>query len=639
MGTISLYKLKSRDANGWGSDWGTISGYAWACNYYGCYSVIATQMYLQSSTAMYGCSISASFANVQGGTHSARINCYLYSNPPSDPTASAPSSPPSGYIKKVSQVASLNQNSATRVTFTFEDLNFTNINPSTGGAYVFFWFEVESNGTYIDGMYFTAYSGGPSGISAPSVSATFELPTMELTVSPKSLTTNNYINVSLSNGTGSEQLQILYGNTVLYTHTIPTTGLQILCNKSWFTTAGVSSSTEMSLTVKVTGGRPDPITTYITLKAGSDMYPTLGNPTAEIVQGESAASAFPNTYIAGISSCKVSASVSRPTNATIVSVVLSYPGGESVNMRLNSSTNKYEGTTAVPLTADTTFTVTVTDSRGLKTAKTVSVTGVVAYTRPSLNFNTANTYRCNSSGTKESGGAYYKFGISATFSTALSGNKLTVKYKLETEASYTTLASNVTTSPYTNTTGALGGSLSVNSSYTIVVVIEDLISGEITKTITLEGALRNIVVKRSEDGTYVGIGKTPETASGESMIEMPAGSGMLIGGLDPFAFLASANGANATGALFNQNFLSIGSGRYSEEHQSVFFYKPAADTAWSNIPAAMSGVAWQGFRLVLYYNANLYMVIIIELRPTVGRLWFNRYYSNAWSGWKSLTPA
>lgn len=644
MGTISLYRLNSRDVNGW-SGWSTVTGYSWACNYYSCYPVLAATMYLNNSPAMYSCSVSASFANVQGGSHSARINCYLYTNPPSDPTEYAPSSPPSGYLQKVSTTVYLNSSSATRATFNFENLNFSAINQSTGGAYVFFWFEVESNGTYIDGAYWQAYSGGPSGISAPSVSAVFDLPTLSMSVTPSELTTGNAVTVDIANGstvTGKTlQIKHVSTNTVLYSHSIDSS-LSITCPKSWFDTVGITTQQQMSLRVTVTysqGGQSKTLTGDFTLKAGTDMNPVVGTPTASIVQGASAATAFPNTYIAGISKVKVEAAVTFPTNSGAQSVVLSYPGGTNVNMTYNSSTGKYEGTTAAPITQNTPFLVTATDQRGLTGTKTVSVTGVVAYVKPSIAVAASQTYRCNSSGVQESGGRYYRVKATYTVYSATGFNNPVKQFNVKVEGQSAT--TNLTSGQQS---AAIDGNFNENYSYTIVITVEDQISGPITKEVTFEGKLRNMVWKRSDDGTYVGIGKTPETSSGGSTLELPHDGNVYIGGIDLGSLFLPCT-YDLTGTPFDKDFLKVDSSDpVAVEHAGAFFYRPKADLSlWSNGPATNDDYNWRGYRFVLWYNTQFQLVIVIELFPYPGRIWSNFHNgTSGWVGWRytsAVTPS
>lgn len=259
----------------------------------------------------------------------------------------------------------------------------------------------------------------------------------------------------------------------------------------------------------------------------ADMSTTVGTPTASVVD---LTGNFPSTYIAGYSKVKVAAAVSTGSGATISTVKLSYPGGTTVNMTYNSSTQKYEATTAAPITGNTTFTVTATNSSGYSASKTVSITGVVPYTTPSVTINESGTYRCNSGGTKESGGTHFRAQATANWYSSLSGNallKFTVKIK--PSGAETNLTSGVQSS-------AISGMSNANQSYTIVFTIQDKVSSAVTREYVLEGALRDFVLTRGTDnnGAHLGLGMTPEVTTGKSSIELPQGGRIRINSHDLF---------------------------------------------------------------------------------------------------------
>lgn len=54
-------------------------------------------------------------------------------------------------------------------------------------------------------------------------------------------------------------------------------------------------------------------------------------------------------------------------------------------------------------------------------------------------------------------------------------------------------------------------------------------SEAVTREYVLDGMLRNLVLRRSTDGTYVGVGTTPAHSSGASTIELPIGGAYYIG--------------------------------------------------------------------------------------------------------------
>lgn len=257
----------------------------------------------------------------------------------------------------------------------------------------------------------------------------------------------------------------------------------------------------------------------------ADISVTVGTPTTSVVD---LTGNFPSTYIAGHSKVKVAAAVTTGTGSTISSVKLSYPGGTTVNMSYNSSTGKYEAVTAAPITRNTVFTVTATNSLGFTGTNTVSVTGVVPYTSPSVAINETGTYRCDSSGVKTSGGTHFRVQATANYFSSLSGNTL-VKFsvKIKGNSTETNLTSGVQSA-------AISGMSNTNQGYTIVFTIQDKVSDAVTREYTLEGALRDFVLTRGTDnnGAHIGVGMTPEVVTGRSSIELPSGGRLLVNGED-----------------------------------------------------------------------------------------------------------
>ena len=257
----------------------------------------------------------------------------------------------------------------------------------------------------------------------------------------------------------------------------------------------------------------------LTLTGTPSQPPTIGTPTASVVD---LTGNFPNNYIAGYTKVKVRATVTPYNTATISSVKLSYAGGTTVNMTLNNGA--YEATTAQPITGNTTFTVTATDSNGQTASKTVSVTGVVPYTAPSITIDPDYTYRCDSGGTKTDGGTYYKVKATANYYSSLSGNSITT-FNVKIGSGTATALTSGTQS------GAISGMTDPTKRYTITLTVQDKVSAAVTRTYVLEGMTRNVVIRRSSGGTYVGVGTTPARSSGVSDIELPIGGEIFIGAL------------------------------------------------------------------------------------------------------------
>ena len=603
----------------WGS-WAAISGSDAILSSNGSHCVYSATMNLSGSGGISALNLNTTIAMtaLAGVTSkSFTLTCYLYA---SDPTSGGSTSVPSGYLYSSTITRTITTNGL-NVSFPFSNMNITS------GTVLYFW--ITSNYSIQDGSYIEVYHG-----NTPSISGVSYIPlNITLGVSPNSVTTSSSgstVNLTIGNGSG----YTLYADFYYGSNSTPFDSVRVYngtnavpCPKDWFDDIGVTTLRAVTITVKIRGGPSTPQGSF-TLNAGDDMKPDVGTPTAAIVQGESARTYFPNTYISGISKAKISVTAAAVTNAAIASVVLSYPGGRNVTMTYSSSTEKYEGTTGA-LTGNTEITITVTDLRGMVTQKTITISNVAAYTEPSFVVNTA--YRCDSSGNEESGGAYWRIRVTATYTTSLSGNalqKLTAGIKNGTANN---LISGTTSAP-------LSGMTNPKTAYTVVITIQDRVSGEITREITLEGLTRNVVVTRSGSGTYMGVGTTPSRDSGGSAVELPENGSFLISGKEYGAFAALVDGTNITEYVGNGNesfgndFLNIDlTDRYALKNAAATFSSWGG--ACANGPNAVSSNIFGGLRLVFIMASNAAAVILIEVSPTPGRVWINTYVSE-WKGWK-----
>ena len=305
--------------------------------------------------------------------------------------------------------------------------------------------------------------------------------------------------------------------------------LTVTADKSWFQLTGETNQSfnvRAILSEPITGGRTsDPV--VFTLRAGSDMAPQIGTPTATLVQAESA-SAYSSTWIAGFSKAKIAAAVTPQAGATLSSVKLSY-GGTTVNMTYNSSTQKYEATTAAPLAGNTAFTITATDSRALVGTNTLEVKNVVPYTKPSIALQSLYRTDSPSGQTEVEGGEYYAIQVKATVYTRLSNNRI----ELLTAGIKNGTATNITD----NVKAWLGGLTNPDGVYTIVVSIQDRISEVITREFLVSGAHHDFMLLRANGYTHLGIGMAPSaTINGVPLncdtIQLPSGAKILIGGVE-----------------------------------------------------------------------------------------------------------
>ncbi len=611
MASVTLYRKRSCYGGTW-SSWGAVTGQNIIGSSYYCHVVYSANVDMTGASSLTSVNFKDTFAS--DIIASLTLTAYLYT---SDPTSSSPTSPPSGYVKSYSITKSITTDGIVN------SIDFTSLGLSGNLTNLYVWITA----TY-DATSGGIYCCDDSGISQPTaITGSFVQAVMSLSISPTAVTAGNKVSLTVANGSGyTLTATYKYGSTVLANYSFDTGSLETTCPANWFNVAGVTTLKTITINVSVTGGTST-LTGSFTLTAGSSMAPNVGTPTATIVQ-PSTASAYPSTYISGISKCKLAVSVTARTNATIRSVVATYPGGSQFSLTPNSDTGKYEGTTGAPLTGDTTFTITATDQRGMQTSKTVSVTGVVAYTTPSVTINTA--YRCNSSGTEESGGAYWRIRVTASYCTDLSGNTVTITAGIK-NGTMNTLTSGTLSS-------AFSGMSNSKSAYTVVVTVVDSVNSSTSKEIVLEGLLRNVVVTRSDDGTYVGIGTTPETTSGESTIELPLGGEILAGGHPLSAWIKSYNrSVNTGGSSFGKDFLNANaSDADAAENAVAWFNKPANNTSWSNFPSSLSSYRWVGARLVFYISSSYQLVFIIEAYPQSGRIWTNCHTSSGWRGWRYI---
>ena len=485
MSTLSLYQKKVRqgDSGGWGS-WTTVSGADLVDHAVRWYVVYSATLTLTGGQHLTGCQVATNFVG-RGSTSPRTLSCYVYDY---DPTGN--SSPPSNYIASASTTATF-YNFGLYQTFAFSGLDIS----SSGTLY--FWFVDIVQGTS-DAQYNYATGNGVTG--TPYASGTFTNAALSLSLSSTEVSTGGNQVVTIGNGSGrAVTVRVKYGNTQLYAASTSTGTMTIPLAKTWFNTAGLTTVTSFSVSVQV--DEDSTLFESFTVKAGNDMKPSLSSMAAYVVNSGNAATYFPSTCIAGVSKYHLEVAVTLPTNAAVRSVVISYPGGSDVTMTYNSSTGRYVGETGV-LSASVAISVTVTDTRGLSAAITPVTANPVPYTKPAINVRSAYTYRCNSAGTQESGGAYWRAKAEATYYTGLSGNSL-LQFKVQIQGqTAVNLSSDVQTA-------AQGGSLNANRSYTLIFTIQDKVSGEITKSFRLESKRRGFVMKENS----FGFGKSPEVAN------------------------------------------------------------------------------------------------------------------------------
>lgn len=182
---------------------------------------------------------------------------------------------------------------------------------------------------------------------------------------------------------------------------------------------------------------------------------------------------FQELYVQGKSSVKFTITADGVYGSTIKSYYTSGAG--------YSSANKTATIGALNTTGDTTFTCTVTDSRGRTASHTFTI-AVIAYSKPTLTVDAC--YRCTLDGTASQDGTYLL--VRATFScssvngkNAINGN---VSYKKTSDTSYTRTTDIISA---TNKV-VFGGNISAQNSYMVKFTAKDSVgeSAEAVQVIT-----------------------------------------------------------------------------------------------------------------------------------------------------------
>lgn len=342
------------------------------------------------------------------------------------------------------------------------------------------------------------------GTFTATSSFVLSFPTLGIAADKTSVSAGQDITYTFTNRE-SETLTIKYNyqSTAILQQSVSANTVTITSSKSLFDTAGVTTSQSMVITVTIIDSYGRSANLSITINASSDMAPSITSINASIVQPSPASQTFTNTYIANVSKAKISVGCSRSTNASITSVTLKY-GSASIVMLLNTSTGYYEGTTTNPLTGNTTFTVTVTDQRGMSSQRTYTLSNVQAYSQPKIDIQ--SYYRCNQDGTKNDAGEWCYMVVVYTF-TSLNGQNA--------RNTTVTLGSSTVSRQVTSEveeTYILPADM--EHSYDIVVVAIDSITS-VSKTVRLSTA--GVIMDLLTGGKGIGLGKVAEY---QNMVEV-----------------------------------------------------------------------------------------------------------------------
>lgn len=199
-------------------------------------------------------------------------------------------------------------------------------------------------------------------------------------------------------------------------------------------------------------------------------------------------------YVAGFTKFKLTASASAASPATISSYA--FYNGNTLLASGSSSTYTYSNYNSA---GSYTFKVIVTDSYGNSTTKTNSAVTVSAYTTPTIS---ATTFRCNSSGTADTAGAYAR--VQMTYSVASVGSNSAQVHKVKVGSlSDVTLTS--------GTAQTVGGSLSASTSYNAVYTVTDKFGTTATITQVIQSEFVNFDLYPSSSTGGVAFGEVAES--------------------------------------------------------------------------------------------------------------------------------
>ena len=472
-----------------------------------------------------------------------------------------------------------------------------------------------------------------------------ELYDPEFSLSPTSVTTEgSFTSTITKRGNRTIRIAVMYGNTELTNYIGASDMVSIPANKSWFTAAGVTSLTSISLSVKLqiqeNGAWTTKDTKSLTLNAGDDMRPVIQNVLREIVQPAPLNVNYPNTYVKGISKVRFTATVEAGSNAAITSVVAKSSDGSSVALALDSQTGNYVGV-AGPIT-NATWSVEVTDQRGKNRAiSNVGPSTIYSYVLPTISIDKDNTYRCTSAGVQDASGTYFKAKATATVYQQLPDNSI-VSFKVNNE-------------PITSGTqsGVIATSATANDSITLTFTATDRAGYSSTAKITLQAGNSNIIIySRKDDSgeeTRIGVGAAPlrtwQSGTINNLIDVSVPTrafgwnyGYYINGIPAGAFHARVG--TGGGESFNKNFIDVDlQVAVAEKNATASFVKPGNDSEWTNAPSELASSNWYGTRFVIANTAGQWaIVVILESAPTPGRIWLRRINTSGTGTWKSLTP-
>lgn len=232
----------------------------------------------------------------------------------------------------------------------------------------------------------------------------------------------------------------------------------------------IPNSTSGTATVKVqtkngSTNIGSPVSKTFTITVPASIVPTFNFGVSRV---NGAVPAAWGIYLKGKS--KATATISGASGAyssTIRSYSISGGGSSSTSSSMTTGFLNTAGTV--------TFTAKVTDSRGRSTTKTASIS-VVDYFAPYVSG--ASVYRCNSAGTADSSGTYFRAAATAKYASCNGKNScsLRVRYKKPTDSAWSGYT-NIPSGSYVIISG-----ISTEYSYDVEISVGDYFTGAIWKS-------------------------------------------------------------------------------------------------------------------------------------------------------------
>ena len=213
-------------------------------------------------------------------------------------------------------------------------------------------------------------------------------------------------------------------------------------------------------------------------------------------------------YVQGYSKWKVALSSAAAGSGATLKTWSITDGANTGGGALASASANYTSN-ILTATGKTTITVTVTDTRGRTTSKTLTIDDVKAYSAPTITPQVA--YRVNSSGTKTFNGTYASIQASWAYASVASKNSVTYTLDYKTIAATTWTTQSITLTSGTRATVG-DNKLAATSSYHVRLTVKDGLGQTAQYTWQLGTAQVDLDFREDRKGMGIGcVGETSDT--------------------------------------------------------------------------------------------------------------------------------